>query len=203
MGYALIVVIAYLMGSSSMAYYLSKAKKVDLRAGGSGNLGTSNTVLLMGWRAAIVVAIHDIGKGVLAVILAELIFPQLAFAGAAAGVACVLGHIFPFYLKFRGGKGFATYIGMTIALSWKLALVVLVLVLIITLVTDYLALGTFAAITVVPVWLGIATRSFVLPVILLLATMIIFLKHRENIVRMIKGTEIGLRSALKGEHKVK
>ena len=203
MEYVLILVLAYLLGSSNMAYYLAKLKKVDIRSGGSGNLGTSNATIMLGWGSGIAVGIHDIGKGVAAVLLAELFFPEVAFAGAVAGVSCVLGHIFPFYLKFKGGKGFATYLGMTLALSWKFALVIMALVVLIMLVTDYLALGTFTTITVVPIFFGIAKHSWIFALILLVATAVIFLKHRENIVRLRNGTEIGFRSAARGEHKVK
>ncbi len=203
MGYMLIVLLAYLIGTSNMAFYLSKLKKVDMRSSGSGNLGTSNAAILLGWGPGIAVGIHDIGKAVLAVVLAKLCFPELEYAGAAAGVSCVLGHIFPFYLKFKGGKGFAPYIGMTLVLNWKLALVVLAAVVIITLVTDYLVLGTFAAIIAVPVWQGIATGSVILSLILLIATAVIFYKHRENILRLRNGAEIGLRSTARGEHKIK
>ena len=203
MGYVLILVFSYLLGSSNMAFYLAKLKKVDIRGSGSGNLGTSNATILLGWGSGIAVGAHDIGKGVAAVLLAKLFFPQLEYAGATAGVACVLGHIFPFYLKFKGGKGFATYLGMTLALSWKFALVVLALVVLITLITDYLVLGTFTTITIVPIWMGFATQSWILPLILLVATTVIFIKHRENITRLRNGTEIGLRSTAKGEHKVK
>ena len=203
MSYILVTLMGYLLGSSNMALYLSKLKKVDPRAGGSGNLGASNAMILMGWKAGIIVGAHDIGKSALAVILARLLFPELEYAAAAAGVASVLGHIFPFYLKFKGGKGFASYLGMTLALNWKFALVVLALVVVITLVTDYVVMGTFTTITLVPVWMGISSHSFILPLILLIGTAVILYKHRENITRLRNGTEIGLRSANKGEHRVK
>lgn len=203
MGYLAVTVLGYLLGSSNMALYLAKLSRVDLRAGGSGNLGASNAMIRMGWMAGVLVALHDIGKSALAVILARLLFPELEHVGAAAGVASVLGHIFPFYLRFKGGKGFASYIGMTIALNWKFALVVMALVLVITLVTDYLVIGTFTTITVVPVWMGYSSGSWVLVLILLVATAVILYKHRENITRLRNGTEIGLRSANRGEHRVK
>ena len=203
MSYVLVTLMGYLLGNSNMALYLSKLKKVDPRAGGSGNLGASNAMILMGWKAGIIVGAHDIGKSALVVILARLLFPELEYAAAAAGVASVLGHIFPFYLKFRGGKGFASYLGMTLALNWKFALVVLALVVVITLVTDYVVMGTFTTITLVPVWMGISSHSFILPLILLIGTAVILYKHRENIARLRNGTEIGLRSANKGEHRVK
>lgn len=201
--YILVIVGAYLLGCSNMALYISRIKKVDPRAGGSGNLGASNATALMGWRVGIVVAIHDIGKATLAVILARALFPDLVYIGAAAGVACVLGHIFPFYLKFKGGKEFASYIGMTLALNWKLALVIMALVLLVTVITDYIVVGTTLTILSVPVYLGIAEHSILLALILCIATVVILYKHRMNYVRIYNGTEIGLRSVAKGKHRVR
>ena len=202
MGYVLMILIGYLLGSSNLAYFLSRLQKTDLTAGGSGNLGASNTVLLMGWKAGVAVAIHDAGKALLAVFLARLLFPALPHVGAVAGVASVLGHIFPFYLRFRGGKGFASYIGMTIALNWKLALIILAAVVLVTLITDYIVVGTTVTILAVPVSLGILTQSVALPLILLIATAVIIYKHRANYVRIWKRQEIGLTSAIRGDHRV-
>lgn len=203
MGYVLVILAAYLLGSSNMALYISKIKKVDARAGGSGNLGASNAAILMGWGAGVTVAVHDIGKSALAVILARIVFPELPFIGTVAGVASVLGHIFPFYLKFRGGKGFASYLGMTLALNWKLALVVMALVLVVTLMTDYIVMGTTLTIVSVPVYMGIAEHSLLLALMLCIASLVIIYKHRMNYVRIWKGTEIGLRSVAKGKHRVR
>ena len=189
--------LGYLLGSSSMSYYLSRLRQVDLRSGGSGNLGASNAMLMMGWPSAVLVAVHDIGKSALSVLLAQLLFPDFFLAGALAGVASVYGHIFPFYLRFRGGKGFASFLGMTIALNWKFSIGLLLAVVVITVVTDYIALATTATILVVPVWMGIAAHSLGIALVLLTATSVILWKHRENYVRLAKGTEIGLRSAAK------
>lgn len=203
MGYFLAILCGYLLGCSNMALYLSFLKKVDLRSGGSKNLGASNAMLLMGWGSGILVAVHDIGKSVLAVIAAQLVFPELEHIGAVAGVASVLGHIFPFYLKFKGGKGFASYLGMTLALNWKFAIVVLVLVVIVTLITDYIVAATTTTIVIVPLYMGVAAQSMVLSLILLIATAVIGFKHRENYVRMYKGTEPGFRAAGRGSHRMK
>ena len=203
MAYILIVLTAYLMGCSNLALYISKMKHVDIRTGGSGNLGASNATALLGWRIGILVALHDIGKAALAVMLAKLYFPELPLAGAVAGVASVLGHIFPFYLKFKGGKGFASYFGMTLALNWKFALVIAVLVLLVTVITDYIVAGTTLTIVTVPVYLGIAEHSVLLALTLCIATAVIVYKHRMNYVRIYNGTEIGLRSVMKGKHRMK
>ena len=140
-------------------------------------------------------------KKILAVVLAKHFFPDLELVGFLAGVASVLGHIYPFYLKFKGGKGFASYMGMTLALNWRFALILIVVVALITLVTDYIVLGTFTTIISVPAYMGLANQSLLLTLILLLGTVLIFYKHRENIVRLKNGTEIGLRSANRGDHR--
>lgn len=201
MNYLISIFIGYLFGCSSMSFYLSKLHGVDIRSHGSKNLGASNTMILMGWKAGILVALHDILKAALAVILSQMLFPDIPFIGAVAGVASVFGHIFPFYLKFKGGKGFASYIGMTLALNWKFALILIMIVALITLITDYIVIGTFTTIASVPLYMGFSNQSYVLSLILLIGTAIILYKHRENIVKLKNGTEIGLRSANRGDHR--
>ena len=203
LAYVMAALGAYALGCSNMAFYLSKLHKVDFRGGGSGNLGASNATILMGWKAGILVAIHDAGKALLAVLLANLLFPDLPNVGAVAGIAAVLGHIFPAPLRFRGGKGFASYVGMTLALNWKFALVVLGIVVLVTVITDYIVVGTTTTVLMVPSYLGWVHHSFLLAGILLIGTLVILYKHRENYVRMANGTEIGLRSAAKGERRIK
>lgn len=203
MGYLMGILAAYLIGCSNMAYYVAKLKKADMQKHGSGNLGASNATVLFGWGAGVLVAVHDIGKGVLAVLLAQLVFPDLPYIGAAAGVACVLGHIFPFYLKFKGGKGLGSFIGMSLALNWKIALAALIVLVLATLITDYIVFGTLGTILVVPVGMGIAFQNVFLPLIILIATAVIIGKHLENFRRILKGTEIGLRSTIQGENRIK
>lgn len=201
MYYMFVALCAYLIGCSSMSLYLSKLKGIDLRSKGSKNLGASNTMLLIGWKAGIIVALHDIAKASISVLLANYFFSDLPYIGAVAGVACVIGHIFPFYLYFKGGKGFASFIGMTLALNWRFALVLLLLVIIITLITDYIVVGTATAIFSVPVYFGITSQSWVLAAIIMVATIIITYKHRENFVRIYNGTEMRFRSAHRGEYR--
>lgn len=201
MKYVLVIICAYLLGSSSMSYYIAKLKGVDIQQKGSKNLGASNAMMIFGWKYGVLVGVHDIAKSALAVILAVHFFPDLPCIGAVAGVASVLGHIFPFYLKFKGGKGFASYLGMTFALNWKLALVICLIIVLVTLITDYIVVGTTLTITIVPTFFGIVTHSWIVPAILLIATLVIIYKHRMNYVRIYKGTEIGLRSAHRGDHR--
>jgi glycerol-3-phosphate acyltransferase PlsY len=203
MGYLIAIFAAYTLGSSNMAYYISRMKQVDIRKNGSGNLGASNAAVLFGWGPAVLVALHDIGKAFLAVLLAKLVFPQLPFVGAAAGVACVLGHIFPFYLRFKGGKGLASFLGMLIALDWRVALAAAILLVAVTLVTDFIALGTITVSVVGPVGMWIVGSGIVIPLILAVATVVMIFKHSDNIVRIRNKQEIGLLSTIKGENRVK
>ena len=202
MQYILVAALGYILGCSNMATYLAAMKKVDLSAGGSKNPGASNAVILMGWGAGVLVAVHDIGKSALAVILARVLFPEVEFIGAVAGVASILGHIFPFWMRFKGGKGFASYLGMTIALNWKFSIIVLLLLVVITLITDYIVAATANTIIIVPIWMGIASHSLALALILLVASLVIAWKHRENFVRICKGTEIRFRKAGRGDYRV-
>ena len=199
MAYFLIVLMGYLLGCSNLAYYISRSAKKDIRRSGSGNLGASNATILFGWKAGVAVAIHDAGKALLAVVLAKGLFPDLEYAGAAAGVAAVLGHIFPFYLKFKGGKGTASFLGLTLALNWKLALVVVAILVLATIITDYIVIGTFSAIVTVPVYIGFFAHNLLLMAIICIASFAIFWKHRENIGRLIRKEEIGLRSTIRGD----
>ncbi len=196
MAYLWTILFSYLLGCSNMALYLSKWKGVDFRSGGSGNLGASNATILMGLKAGVLVAVHDIGKAALAVLAAKLLFPDVANIGAVAGVAAVMGHIYPAPLKFRGGKGFASYVGMTLALNWRFALVVMFTVLVVALVTNYIVAGTTITVVMVPAYLGWVQNSLWLAGILLIGTAVILFKHRENYRRILAGTEFRAREAV-------
>ncbi len=199
--YVLTVLGGYLLGCSSMAYYVSRWKKVNLSTNGSGNLGASNTTILLGWRMGILVALHDIFKGAAAVLLAKWLLPDLTYAPVAAGCACVMGHMYPFYLKGKGGKGFASYMGMLLALDWRLGLALIGISLLVTFLSDYIVVGTLTTVVVGPIWIGF-TQSWVSALIMLAVTAVIFFKHRENLHRILHGSEVGLRSTLKGEHRL-
>ena len=202
MGYIIAVVLGYLLGCSNLAYYISLVRKQDIRKFGTGNLGASNATVLFGWKSGVAVALHDIGKAALAVLLVKFLLPDLEYAGAAAGAAAVLGHIFPFYLKFKGGKGTASFWGMTLALNWKLALIVGIVIILATIITDYIVIGTFSAIAMVPAYMGIFLHNLILMAIVAVASFTIFWKHRENIGRLIRREEIGLRSTMRGDKRL-
>lgn len=198
--YAACAAIGYLFGCSNMAHYISRLRGVDMRSGGSGNLGASNAMILMGWHAGILTALHDIAKSVCAVLAVKFLFPNLLLAGAAAGAASVLGHIFPFYLRFRGGKGLAPYVGMVAALNWRFCLVLIVAMVIITLVTDYIFFATCTAIGTFPIFTAL-TQGWLMAAVCAAASAIVLYKHRENFGRLARGEEIGFRAANSGKHR--
>ena len=201
MFYLFAAVIGYLFGCSNMALYLSKWKGIDLRAAGSKNLGASNALMLMGWKAGILVGVHDIGKAWLAILMARRFFPGVDLVGLVAGVSCVLGHMYPFYLKFKGGKGFAAYIGMMLALNFKAALVIIAVLVLLTLITDYIVVGTVTTVVSYPAWVAWQTHSLLAVGLLLVATAAILYKHRMNYVRIANGTEPGFRRAGRGGYR--
>lgn len=203
MAYFIMCAIGYLLGCSNLAFLIAKAKGVDLSGGGSGNPGASNVTILMGWRPGILVGVHDMGKALLAVILAKVLFPDTNGIAVVAGASSVLGHIFPVFFRFKGGKGFASYIGMMLALNWKFALIILAAVVVITIVLDYLVLGTTFTVISLPVYLVVTAAGWIAITAACIATVVIIAKHRVNYVRIWKGTEIGLRSTMKKEHRVK
>ena len=195
--YIFAILIAYMVGSISTSLIVSKAKNKDLRSGGSKNLGASNTTLFMGWKYGVLVGVCDILKGTLVVLLAKWIFPEYTYLPFCVATAAVLGHIFPFYLKGKGGKGFATYMGIILGLDWRFFIIIGISVILITLITDYIALGTFTVVTTFPIWLFFMNPvkwAFLIPII---ASLIIIIKHLENIKRMIKKEELGLRASFK------
>ncbi len=199
--YPLIALLGYVFGSSNMAIYLAKLKGLDIYCVGSKNPGASNALVTMGWQAAVLVCVHDLIKCNLAVFLAGLLFPDVACARAVAGAACVLGQMYPFYMHFRGGKGFAAYLAVTLALDWKFALCLYIVLIVLLIASNYVVVCTFTTIVVVPVWFACTGRVRE-ALLLCIPSAFMLWKHRENIARLRNGTEIGLRAAGRGDHRV-
>ena len=200
MGYLFAVVVGYLLGSSNMAFYLSKLKNIDLRTRGSGNLGTSNTWMELGKKASILVFLHDAGKAVLAVLLTRWLFSDYTYSEYVAGVCAVLGHIFPFYLKFKGGKGHAAYVGMAFALNWWVALIVTPFCIAVWFISDYMVGLTIATVVLFPLLLFIV-GEWQGALIALIASAFVFYRHTENLKRIKEGTEGRFLAGFLGKNK--
>lgn len=203
--YAGILLLAYVIGSSSMSFYISKFKKINLKEKGSKNLGASNTLAMIGKKAAAAVLVHDVLKSFFAILAVRIIFDipynEVSWLLAAVGVAAVLGHIFPFYLKFKGGKGFATYIGLIFGLDWRLFLAVVVLIFVVAFITDYIVAGTFSTIAAGPVYYALIQPNLWVALIVLAGSLVILWKHIENIKNLKNGSEMKIRSAFQNKYK--
>ena len=200
--YLIIALMGYLFGCSNLAFFMGKAKGFDIRSHGSNNAGASNATVTMGLKAGILVGLHDVAKSCIAALLASFLFPAVQGAAAVAGAAAVIGHIFPFYLNFQGGKGFASFIGMILAMDWKFFLAILLAVLLITLISDYIVLGTFTTIISFPIYLFINHGGMIVISAVVFASLVIFLKHFVNIKRLFTGEEIGLRRTLSKKDRI-
>ena len=200
--YILGALIAYLIGSFSTSFFLSKILKKDIRNGGSGNLGASNTTLTLGWKWGVLVGVVDILKGFVAVFVARMLFPEYEYLPYIAASMAIIGHIFPFYLKFKGGKGFATLMGCILGYNPIAFVVAGVLVIIITFATDYIVFATLTMLIGFPVFVGFYTHNIIYPLILAIGSLCILLKHIPNFKKIIKKEEIGIRSAFTKKHRI-
>lgn len=191
----LCIMIGYIFGMSNMAWYLAKIKRVDLRAQGSGNLGASNATIVFGKGAGVLTFLHDTLKIVLASVLCYILFPELQYAVVLSAVAGILGHMFPIYLRFHGGKGFASFIAMAFVLDWKFGLLMLIGVVLVSFIFDWVVAGTFFHIAITPIHFLFAS-NWITAAIILVASICILIKHIENIKKMQLGQESRLRSVI-------
>ena len=185
--------IGYGIGQLSPAALISKLKNKDLRENGTGNLGATNTILVFGKAYGIAVMIFDVLKAYIAIKIAKALFPKFVFAGLAAGCFSVIGHIFPAYLNFRGGKGVATFAGMMLAYDIRVLLGLLLVAIIIMVVTDTGYYGPVSAMILFTAWLFLKVKSIsVFGGVAAVGGLIIY-KHKENFINAKEGKEIRVR----------
>lgn len=186
------ILIGYLVGTLNPAYILGKVKGFDIRKHGSGNAGASNALILMGKLTGVACALLDIIKAYTVYRLAGAMFPMCDFAGGLAGAACILGHIFPIWMHFDGGKGLACLGGVILAFSWKFFLLILGLEIVIALVVDYICVVAMSAAVAFPVVYWLRTREWMGTAMFLVVAMVMVGKHAENIRRIREGKEVRL-----------
>ena len=184
------MIFGYLLGCINPSYIISHIKGFDIRDEGTGNAGTTNTMLVMGKRMAALVLIFDITKTIIAVKVAVIMFPDSLYAGDIAGVMCVVGHIFPFNMKFRGGKGVACFGGLILALSSEFFIPLLLLGLIAAVLINYGCVVPIIASAVYPILYWIKTGSILSALIISIVSVIIIYKHIDNIKKIKNGNEI-------------
>ena len=197
MEYPICMLAGYLIGSLNFAYFIGRLNHIDIREKGSGNAGASNTLAVLGFKAGILTALFDILKAFLIVLLISKLFPNNQNLKVITGCSAVFGHIFPFYMQFRGGKGFAALIGTLLALDWRFALAVIAAVILLTLVTDHILFATLLAAVSTPVYFCFLKYPAVSVLCLGITAAVIIVKHRINIQRLLNGEEIGFRNVKK------
>ncbi|MBN2713276.1 MAG: glycerol-3-phosphate 1-O-acyltransferase PlsY [Planctomycetes bacterium] len=190
------VVIGYLLGSIPFGLLAGFALGIDIRTVGSGNIGATNVVRACGWKIGLPVFALDVIKGVAPVLLAKMYFcPESGGLQIITGMAAILGHNFPVWLKFKGGKGVATSAGVVGALMWQPLLIALAAFFAIVLVTRYISLGSMVAGVVLVIARVLLTtepfseNEWPLSALAILLCVMLIVRHRANIGRLLAGTE--------------
>jgi len=186
------LLIGYLLGSLSPSYFIGKLKGYDPRREGSGNAGASNTVIMAGKLAGFAVALLDILKAAAAWWICQALFPQLALSGILGGVAALLGHLYPIWLRFRGGRGLACLGGICLAYDPRTLLLMLGIALLIGVVTNYVCIVTVSMSAIIPLYYGLTTAFWLGAAVLAVPVIPIFCKHLVNFRRIRSGEELRL-----------
>ena len=197
------LVLGYCFGLFQTGYLYSKRHHVDIRSEGSGNSGSTNVLRVMGAKAGAIVFAGDSMKSILACVVVRFLFKNqpdmvnLLVMYTALGV--ILGHNYPFYMQFKGGKGIACTAGLLAAIDWRLTLVCLVVFVGIVALTRYVSLGSLVVVSILLIWMIVfgqmgdyGVRKSLLPEfygVTAIITGMAYLRHRANIVRLIHGNE--------------
>lgn len=197
--YIIVSIIAYLLGSISFSVIISKKMAgFDVREKGSGNAGATNVLRSVGKKAAILTLVCDCLKGVLAILIAFIAGKIMKDLDASllvqlAGIFVILGHTFPVFFKFKGGKGVATSLGVLLMVNWQIGLICLVFALILMALTRFVSLGSIAAAILFPVLTVFIHTNYLVSgnyviFAIILAVFVVF-NHRANVKRLLEGKE--------------
>ena len=199
--YIVIAIVAYLIGSINFSVILSKKMAgFDVREKGSGNAGSTNMLRSVGKKAAVITLICDILKGVVSIGIAIIVGNIIkdldkALLVQIAGILVVVGHTFPIFFGFKGGKGVATSLGVILMTNWKIGLICLIFALVLMALTKMVSVGSIAAAILFPVLTIFLTDTFIVTegsnyfIYSILLAILVAFNHRENIKRILNGTE--------------
>ena len=186
------ILLGYGIGCLQSAYLVGRISNVDLRQYGSGNLGTTNALRVLGKKAGAITFVCDILKSVVGFLLCKMLFKEIELAGLYGCVGVILGHDFPFYLNFKGGKGIACMIGLVLCLSmttWYLPTFAFGIGIICIAATRYVSLGSMSFAVMIPIVLfkvGVPLEGTLIAISL--AALALY-QHRANIARLLAGNE--------------
>ncbi len=184
------LVISYLIGSISFSYLIAKKiAGIDIRSHGSGNAGATNTLRVLGKGPAILVLLLDASKGLAAMGITYLITGGNLTAYALAGVCAIIGHNWPIFFGFRGGKGIATTVGVAIGFSPVSFLISAVITVIVIAITRYVSLGSLVFVTLLPICLFIFEDAIIFAEVSLVLAVFAYARHYTNILNLLSGKE--------------
>ena len=182
-------ILGYLLGCTNPAAWISKAKNIALRHEGTGNLGATNVGLVIGRNAGLFVMVFDILKAFIAVRLARGLFPKFLLAGLIAGNGAIVGHVFPFHMKFRGGKGLAAFGGMVLAYDPSMFFFLLTLGGILCVIINYSFALPISAGFLFPILAGWKARSLMIFLAAIVPSALVVIKHWSNIGKAMRGED--------------
>ncbi|MFC4404475.1 glycerol-3-phosphate 1-O-acyltransferase PlsY [Gracilibacillus xinjiangensis] len=188
MEYVFLIIIAYLLGSIPTGLIVGKIGfKTDIREHGSGNLGATNTFRVLGVKAGIIVTIGDILKGTVAALL-PILFQLENIQPLLIGVFAVIGHVYPIFAKFKGGKAVATSAGVILGVNWLLFVIMVISFLVILYLTKYVSLSSMLT-GIIAIIVSIVQQDVGLIIVTSLLTIFVIYRHKANIKRIINKTE--------------
>lgn len=198
MNLILAVVIGYLFGNIQAAFLISKfSHGIDIRDKGTTNAGASNVVIVLGWKYGVVTFLVDMLKAACAMWLVKYITNGNTDLAVLAGVMAMIGHIFPLFLRFKGGKGIASIMGIMVGLNGYLAIVLYLTIILATVISNYLAVGELLILILFPLGAYLLGYSNFTIVLIAFACLLSAYKLRENFSHTLKGTEGKLTDVLK------
>ena len=197
----LCILFGYFVGGINPAYIIGRLRGFDIRKKGSGNAGASNAFILMGKAVGVFSALFDILKASAVMWLAPVIFGDIRFIAEIAGASCMIGHMYPAVMKFKGGKGLATLGGVLLAIDWRLCIILISAEFILLLLIDYICVVPLTGGVILPLAYGIcgsggfdillrASGGWIGAAILFIPSIGIFIRHVPNIKRIAAGTEL-------------
>lgn len=203
------IIVGYIFGCIHGSTIVGKLKKVNIKESGVKNAGASNTTIVLGWKYGIIVALIDIGKGIVPILfmknwlssysLDDRTFYLFIFL---TGAFVIIGHIFPVTMKFNGGKGTASMIGVVFAIDWKVGLIGFAALIIITLISDYLPIGVLVMYLCWVFFTFLFGYPFYATLITFALTLLCIYKHLENWKRIQTNTETRVSSMLKKRRRI-
>lgn len=188
------ILVGYAFGCISTGYLVGKSRNIDIRKYGSGNIGTTNALRTLGKKAALITLLGDVLKCMIPVLLIKfLIFRDVSYAellGLYTALGVVVGHVFPFYLKFKGGKGIAVIAGTILTFDLRISLICLITFIVVLYLTRYVSVGSLTIVTEFLIWVAITRAGEVhLLCLTIVFTALAYYTHRANIKRLREGNE--------------